>query len=331
MRVVRLFIFLGGFVLFSCATISQKSTKGVRVCANVDSARVYIDESEDYYLTPEIVMLERSDKDVTLTVGTDSLQGGVVLKSRLSGAFWIGNVFSPISLLGHLIDLQSPKRFTYPSLVYAQFNQEHNRVKFFYWIPPVKGQVVWEGTALGINQFYLNRGDKYGAYRGLLGAATGLKYYFSDKNSIGVEIGLISDFPAPMPAPVDWGAEYHFTTSKIGGLQLGIDRDRMTLGCGLQANFLDHGSSELVESGQGAIDTLRYSVTSNNLGLSLSAGYRLSNGVSLRLRYYPSFITGNDKRWKSHYSHLMRLELVAVETLFRPVGDRVELRPNRRD
>lgn len=304
---------------------------GVRVHANVDSARVYIDEGEDYYLTPGIVILERSDKDVTLTVRKDSLQGEVVLKSRLSSAFWIGNVFSPIGILGHLIDLKSPKRFTYRECVYAKFDEEHSQVDFHNWVPRIKDQIEWEIASVGINQFYLNRGGQYGVYRGLLGVATGLKYYFSNKNSIGVEIGLFTDFPAPVPVPIDWGAEYHFTTGNIGGLQLGVDLNRMTLGCGLQANYLDHGSSELVELGQGALDTLHYSVTLNNLGLSLSASYRLSNGASLRLSYYPSFIAKDDKRWEPHFSHLMRLELVAVETLFRPIGDRAVLRSSRRD
>ena len=61
-----------------------------------------------------MINLVRSKSDVELIIKKDTMEKTIILNSRLSTAFWLGNFFNGAVIFGYAIDLTNPKRFTYP-------------------------------------------------------------------------------------------------------------------------------------------------------------------------------------------------------------------------
>lgn len=324
MKINKLILF--GFsilILTSCSTLIHQRTVGINIYTDVDSALVCIKDTTECYFTPATINLKRSKSDVELIVKKDTLIKNVTLDSRLSTAFWIGNMFSGAGIFGYAIDLTNPKRFTYPKNNYVslsgnnQFDKSITK-KTQKWIPPVKNQMNFKISVPEGNFFYLNKGHGYGNSSGFLGISAGIEYYFSDLYSINADFGGMTDFMLPFPAPVDYEGSYDRSFASYLDLQVGKDIKAFHIDLGIQGNRTSYYERETVELFPEYIDTLKYSVKQYNAGLALSGYYKITNGFNLGLNYYPSCFSWQNGDFDLHYSHLIMFELIFKIKAYRP-------------
>ena len=324
MKIYRLVI-LGFSILFysSCATLMHQRTVGINIYSDVDSALVCIKDTTECYEMPATIDLVRSKSDIELIVKKDTLIKTVILDSRLSTAFWLGNILNGVGIVGYAIDLTNSKRFTYPknNYVFLSGNNKSDKSiirKTQKWIPPIKNQLNFKISIPEGNHFYINKGYGYGKSFGFLGISAGVEYYFSDLYSINVDFGGITDFMLPVPAPVDYEGSYDRSFASYFDLQVGKDIKAFHIDLGIQGNRTSYYERETVEFFPEYIDILKYSKKQYNAGLALSGYYKINNGFNLGLNYYPSCLLWHNGDFDFHYSHLIMFELIFKIKAYRP-------------
>lgn len=301
------------FILNSCATLIHQRTVDLKVHSDLDSVKICTNVNTDtWYDTPVRINTIRSKNDLFITAKKDSLQKTFQIKSTLSTAFWLGNLFSGTGIIGYAIDLTNPKRFTYPNYITINFDQANSTLstRYYKWLAPEKGLLSFKISVPEGNYLYLNKGKGYGNALGFLGISGGVEYYITDRHSLNVDVGTLTDFMLPVPAPVDYMGSYDRSFATYGDFQLGSDFRRLHYDYGLQFTRTEYYERETVELFPNYIDTLKYSVKQNNIGLSLSTYYRISNGFNLGINYYPSILSWGTNKLTTHYSHLLFFELV---------------------
>jgi hypothetical protein len=321
MKTLKTVLIFGLLLMSSCATLIHKRTVGVNIYTDIDSSIVCVKDCNDCYVTPATIDLNRSKKDVILTIQKDTLQRQVILNSKLSTAFWVGNMFSGAGVIGYAIDLTNPKRFTYSKYNYVSLLNENKKLTSQKWIPPVKSQVNFKISIPEGNHFYIKKQNEYGSAFGFLGIAVGLEYFLNDKYSINMDLGSMTDFMLPFPAPVDFEGEYERSFASYGDLQFGCDLKNFYINLGLQFNKTSYYKRETVELFPVYIDTLKYSCNQNNIGLAFSGYYKITNGFNLGLSYLPSVFTWNKKDIDLHYAHLIMVELIFKIQVYRPLKE----------
>lgn len=314
------FIISLSLLLNSCATLIHKRNVDVRVYSDTDSVKFYVNDDTTRFCTPTIVNFERSSKDLLITALKDSASEQINIKSRLSTAFWLGNIFSGIGIFGYAIDLKSPKRYTYPSDITIHFNESksYSTKKYSNWVRPEKNLLSFKLSIPEGNFMYLNKGNGYGNTFGFLGISGGVEYYFTDKYCINMDIGALTDFMIPVPAPVDYYGSYQRSFATYGDIQVGSDFNRFHYDLGLQFNRTSYFKRETAELFPSYVDTLISSKSQNNIGIALSAYYRFSNNFNIGINYYPSLISWDeDNVLKAQYTHLLFFELIFRLEAFR--------------
>lgn len=297
----------------------HQRTVNVNVHSDTDPVKICIgNDTTRWYSTPTWIIAERSRHDLKIIAKRDTIQKQINVKSKLSTAFCLGNLFSGMGV-GYVVDLTNPKRFTYPSDITIDFRSNSYSTKGYRnWITPEKGLLAFKISIPEGNHFYLSKGDVYGDTFGFLGISAGAEYYFSDKYCLNMDVGALTDFMIPFPAPVDYQGTYHRTFATYGDLQLGSDYKRLHYDYGFQYTRTSYYERETVELFPEYIDTLKYSKSQNNTGLAFSTYYRIFNGFNLGLNYYPSFIGWDHSGFKLHYTHLLFFELNFRIEAFRP-------------
>jgi len=88
----------------------------IHVKADVANANICINnDTTRWYITPASIAVERSRKPLLITAKKDTLEKTFVIKSTLSTAFLLGNIYCG-GLIGYGIDLTNNKRFNYPDV-----------------------------------------------------------------------------------------------------------------------------------------------------------------------------------------------------------------------
>ncbi|MEN8251023.1 MAG: hypothetical protein ABFS32_18970 [Bacteroidota bacterium] len=289
----------------------------------MDSAKVIVEGDDRTYYTPAIIGVERSKQDVSIVLKKDSLITQFNLDSRLSAAFWIGNMYSWF-IPGYIIDLHSPKRFTYPNRNHIPLSGSRNFItrpinKYWSsWQKPKKGQFSIKLSIPESNHFYMFRVEDYGTSFGFLGLTGGLEYYISDKLSISSNYGFITDVEIPIPAPYDPYGKYDRNFAQLINFQMGTDIHAWHFDIGLQSNKIVYTLNEVSSFYPVYIDTTYYRIDQRNLGLSFSTYYKLTDGFNVGLNYNPSFFSWRDGYYKNEYSHILFLELIFRFVAIRP-------------
>jgi hypothetical protein len=289
----------------------HQKTVGVRVESFPDSVQICVKpDTTKWYNTPAFISVPRSSADLEIIAVNDSLRKDVNISSQLSGTFWLGNLFCGLGLIGYAVDLTNDKRYTYPSYITIDMRPGKSAYgSYRKWWPVEKGLVILKISIPEGNHLYLNKGKGYGNTFGFLGLSGGLDYYFTDKYCLNMDLGVLTDFMIPVPAPVDYVGLYERSFAAYGDIQLGSDYKHWHYDAGLQYNRTSFYERETLELFPEYIDSLRYSKIQHNLGASFSCCYRISNGFNLALNYYPSFLNWDASGMSSHYSHLLFFEL----------------------
>jgi uncharacterized protein affecting Mg2+/Co2+ transport len=300
---IILIIIAFGFLYNSCATLIHNKIVDVNVHSEIDSLKISINnDTSIWYYTPTRIYVERSEKDLFITAQKDSIQQSIRVNSKLSTAFWLGNMFSGAGVIGYAIDLTNPKRYKYPSNITIDFDSGKN---YTTWVKPERHLLSFKISIPEGNHLYLNKGHGYGNTFGFLGISGGFEYYFLDKYCLNLDVGVLTDFLIPVPASVHYEGTYQRSYAAYGDIQVGSDYKRFHYDLGIQYTRTYHYERETVQLFPQYIDTLRYSKTQNNSGIAFSTYYRISNSFNLGINYYPSFIAWDNSQLQSHYSHLL--------------------------
>lgn len=175
---------------------------------------------------------------------------------------------------------------------------------------PGKGSVILKVAVPEGNLFLINKGNGYGTTAGFLGISGGCAYYFTNRFNVNIDIGGVTDFMVPFPAPVDHMGSYERTFAVYGDLQVGTDIKRLHIDAGLQYTKTIYYAREAVELFPNYTDTLKSSKRQGNAGLALSTYFRVTDWMSLGVNYYPSLIVFDNSRVKTHYGHLLFFEFI---------------------
>lgn len=306
----------------SCATLIHQRTVDLNVHSDTDSVKICVNnDTTRWYNTPTWINVERSRNDLLIIAKKDSVKKMIQVNSKVSTAFWLGNMFSGIGIFGYAIDLTNQKRFTYPSNITINFKSNNlSSNGYRTWLTPEKGLLTFKISIPEGNHFYINKGKGYGNSFGFLGISGGVEYYLSDKYSISSDIGALTDFMIPFPAPVDYFGPHESSSAIYGNIQLGSDISRLHYGAGLQYNktFFNKWDTIPLTSEHYHRDTLSIHKVQNNLGLVFSTYYRISNGFNVGISYYPSFLSWDKKGIEAHYNHLIFFELIFKLEAYRP-------------
>ncbi len=313
-------LLLIGILFVSCSTLINQSTTTINIHSDEDVKVSVNNDTINWHTIPATIAVQRSKEDLVLTVRNDTTQKQLNIKSYLSTAFWLGNLFNGAGVIGYAVDLTNSKRYSYPSAVFIDLdnnNTSYSIVKYATWLNPVKNLLSFKISIPEGNWLYLNTGNGYGNRFGFLGISAGIEYYLTNKYCLNIDFGGLTDFMLPVPAPVDYGGSYNSSFAVYGDIQLGSDYKRMHYDVGFQFNKTSYYERETIELFPEYIDTLKYSVKQVNFGVALSTYYRISKKFNIGINYYPSFIAIQDKKAQLHYSHLLFLELIFRKEVYR--------------
>jgi hypothetical protein len=316
-----LFIIISTSALYSCSSILLPHTTRINVHSLADSVKICINNDTLHWEdVPTQITAERTKNDLLITAKKETTQRNLMIKSELSGVYLFPNFLT--YGIGYLIDLTTPKRFTYLSEITIDLSNPtgyHTRKKI-NWdkTVPEKDLLSIKVSIPESNQFYLNKGKGYGNAFGFLGISVGLEYYYSDRYCLNADIGTLTDFMIPFPAPIDHMGPYNQSFARYADLQIGRDLRKSHFDFGVQYTRTAYYERETVELFPVYIDTLRYFKTQKNIGFALSSYYRILPNLNIGLNYYPSILNWDTKKVETHYSHLLFFEIMFRFDGYRP-------------
>jgi hypothetical protein len=304
----------------SCATLVNRPTTDVKIISKTGSVKFFINKDTSTWYTPKTLAIERSKNDLLITAKNDTIQKVFSIKSKLSIAFLLGNIFSG-GIAGYAIDLYSPKRFTYPSEISIDFNKNSYSIRKTL-LNPQKGLLNLSLSIPEGNLFYMRREKGYGSFAGFLGLTGGVQYYISNKHSIDLNSGIAIDNLIPVPAAVDRFGPYATSSVFFVAAKFGSNYKMIHYAAGFQFNRSFYNSYNIPAS-RGTNDS-SFSINQNSAGLALSTYCRFSKTFSIGVNYNPSLVAWENKKANFRYSHLVFLDLLFQFEVCRPEKKKIK-------
>jgi hypothetical protein len=293
-------------ILTSCASImnGDKTTTIVHInrftmlVVNGDTLRI------NQNGTP--LTLPRSKQPVNIVAITDSQRANITMKPRSSFA-WYANIFCNYGL-GMLLEINNPKRYTYPRNLYLA--PEDSLRRFQTYRPNHKrGQVQLHISLPHANNFYLRpREEPAKSNTGFWGLSLGLNYYHKDNQFVKFYVAGVADIFVPVPAAIDFSGEHEFMSSVYAGLTNNHHWKRIMWGYGISfaTNVWDlryYNQFDPPPPTRTPVKKREFAA-----GLLFSTHYPLSRSFSLGLIYRPTFIRFNAPETFA-YEHVISFDM----------------------
>jgi len=279
---IKLFLLtISSFLLFSCATIFNKSKYPVKINTSYIDAKAEINDS--IYSLPSIVDIKRSKKDLQIKLITDTCNKLYTIKTGLSSQYKYLNI---LIWLGYFIDLTNNKRFTYGDEIYLDSsNYIVPNLKQAY--KPEKGQVFFKLSLPYLNNFIIKpQNEETRISNGFIGFSTGVSYYRNNKTFLCLDFNIITDFFIPFPAPIKKYNGYEEISSTYLSLSENRAVNKINFGYGLSFSInkwyqscVDTNQVEYIE------DTKH--TKSQSIGLIFSSYYNFGRYFSIGIKYKP--------------------------------------------
>lgn len=217
-------------LISSCATIMNQPQSATVVHADKPTRLLVNGDTIDMTNRTYKLQLERSKKDVQLTV-LDSPRTTITLPAHNSFA-WYANIFCNYGI-GMLIEKNDPKRYTYPAHVYL--NNPDTAKRFVATRPiPQKGRLELHVSLPHINTFSFQPvGESRQASAGFWGFSLGVNYYHRKNQFLQFAASALADVEIPFWAHIDYSGEVEFMNSQSLSLTNNHYLKRFTIGYGL--------------------------------------------------------------------------------------------------
>jgi hypothetical protein len=305
-------------MLPSCASIISRRSYPMSVRSNAGEAHIRYKDST--YALPAILKVRRANTALALDFITADTLRHIMLHPQLSPAFVVGNLgWMPAAPAAYLIDLASPKRFTYGRNLFLNtadtsgvYPASRRRWQH-YWArsyAPQKGDVsLTLGLPLLSNFLFRPEAEPMKNTSGFLGLQAGLGYAFRDKHSIVLAGGIAMDYPLPFPAAVDYSGFFERSRAAWVGLTELHHFRRLAFGYGLAYTHnswtLDYDADR-----SGLPQPAGYPLVKsrNGLGIMATGYFRLNRLCRLGLQYRSSLLD-LDKGSPGPYEQVISLEL----------------------
>ena len=302
-------------MISSCATLSNSPTVKVNIYSDTDSVKVYVNnDSLNWQALPTSIDVMRSKNNLMVTAQKDTIQKQIEVKRETSTAFWLGNAFpsffySSAGIVGYVIDLTSPKRFTYPKTVLLNFNDngEFSFEQKRDLIPFEKNDIRLNLKSSLFNHLSLNpnsefREDKFG----FVGYGIGLEYGYSKNRFLETSFSFAMTYEWPFPVHIDKVYNkslfsYYLSTTD----NFVCNRFSFGYGINYSVNYWKEWYRDFKTEGLPTIDETSY--TNKNLGITVNTYYRIGKALNIGIIYRPSFININNG-FEPIYEHLISLE-----------------------
>jgi hypothetical protein len=323
MKTLKLLLFAAvAIAATSCATITSGRSHIMSISSDLPDAEVIINHSSRYEL-PMRTAIIRSRENLDFTVlQNDNVVNDTILRPRLSGAFWLGNLFiyPPI---GWLVDLSNQNRFTYGRAIHvdSQGNVQRlnrsfsNKYAETHFRRHQQGSFNILLSLPHLNFFHLKpRNEIPQNFGGFLGMGIGVEYFYRNDKSLQVRGDAIETLPPLFLFILSPWWDNPGTASNISVTD-NLHINRFQLGYGL--NFArntwktrgryDREFWEL-EEGEEPVWIEGRRATNNMLGMALSAHYRLRNHFHIGVIYRPSILELSRRRLM--YEHTISVDFM---------------------
>lgn len=301
-------------LLSSCATVLKRKTYDLSVRSDVANAQVRANDS--IYALPNDIAVERSKRDLKLTLITDSLELEYTLKSSPNPTFlyWnlVGVYFSP---LNYAIDFTNQKRFYYGESVYLNSKDTLRILEppvSAFWkkyvaekYPRKKGDLHLSLSIPYVNGFNFEpKGFGTKVNTGFWGISAGLEYFYKPTKYLGLKFVSASDFWVPVPAAVTPSEVRESLYTTYVELTDNFKVGRMHLGYGLNFSvnnwrFVDETDPD---------DGIEINRRNQSFGISAHTYHQFGKSFFVGLVYRPTFYRIYPKT-DFKYEHLISVDI----------------------
>jgi len=297
-------ILIASILLSSCATILNQPYTNVKVRTTEPSKIVFKQDTIKTTNNKVDLWAERKKETLSFVVMTDSITKTIEVKSKLSTAFWLGNSFSGVGVIGYAIDLTNPKRFTYPNNIYI--NSTDTISRYYGFSIDNKGELYLHLSLPHINSFCLRpEKEGYKVNTGFWGFKIGLDYYYLTNRFISLNVSGVSDIFVPFPASPNFGEKYELMNSMYISLSDNYRLGRFTAGYGLS-----YGRNTWYYSYEPPPPQTEHHVTKthNTFGFIFPTYFQMGKYFNMGVVYRPTFYRPTLAP-KIAYEHLISIDL----------------------
>ena len=291
----------------SCATLFNARTTRVDIHTTYPTTIVVGNDTVRTVKNKATIKVKRQEAPLQFSTIADSTLKNYSVNSRLSSAYW-GNIFFYYGL-GYLIDLPSPKKFTYPRELYINPLSPDTKIRSIGNYNH-KGELYFNISIPEVNfmQQYSNfMGQRYNA--GFMGLSLGMDYYYHPSMFVNFTASSALTFEMPFPLPLDYFGPYESASTNYISLSNNHSFYFLTLGYGL--SFSENIWRYSNNYWGGDLQQAYYSVYKRNyaLGFVFPLYVKLGRHFQTGVIYRPSFYRPYE-RIPFVYEHLISIDLI---------------------
>lgn len=299
------YILIISVLITSCATILNQPYKNVKVHTTEPSRIVHRNNTVETVNNSANIWAERKNENLSIIAITDSITKTIDIRPRLSSAFWANIYFN--WGIGMLVDMNNPKRYTFPKNIYINSTDTINRF-FRYSQSNNKGELHLHFSLPHFNFFRMApEGETVGNNTSFWGLTVGIDYYHSKNQFVNLGFSYALGFVFPVPASVRFDGEVEFGSTKYISLSNNHKIGKITIGYGLSygRNTWDYAYYTLADHFTGPSEFVTKS--HNLLGFVFPAYFQLGKRFNLGLVYRPTFYRPSLTN-KYAYEHLISID-----------------------
>jgi hypothetical protein len=295
-------IILLSIILSTCATVMNKPITKTTIFTTKPSKIVFKTDTIPTVNNELILKVQRTREPLKIAVLTDSLQKNLVIKSRLSSEFYT-NLFVPSGIIGLLVDLRTPKRFTYPNKIYIDVSNQDNKYLTKKISSNHKGDYLFHLSIPYINTFlYQPANEKTSKSTGFWGYSLGLDYYHQNKRFLNLSINGATNIFTPVPASIRFVDDYESFGSTFLSLTNNHKIKRFSFGYGLSFGQNKWRYNSITSSDSSKLKN------HNALGFMFPFYLQTGKTFNIGVLYRPTFIRFNTPT-TFQYEHLISIDL----------------------
>ena len=185
-----LYTLIVSIFLTSCATIINQPYKCVTVHTTEPSCIIFEHDTINTVENKAYLKVKRKNESFSIVATTDSLTKAIRIEPKNSIMYWSNICFN--YGIGMLVDMKSPKRYSYPDKVYINSTDVRGNYST-YGEANNKGELYLHLSLPLINSFrMILENDEAKVRTGVGGITLGLDYYHSKKQFIHLGISGLS-------------------------------------------------------------------------------------------------------------------------------------------
>lgn len=295
------------FLLCSCATVFNKKHTRLEVYSTDHTKIVFNKDTMPLYKGSIFLYPERKNQAISLILFNDSLTKTIYLKPKNSFAYWLNGYPGPTFIYGFFVDKNRNKRYTYPKRIYINLKdtvKEYTRHDF----RNKKNQFHLNISIPYVNSFLQRPNNEINpeVNTGFLGLSLGLDYFYKEKTFISLRSSVASDFPAPVPAPVDYFGDHKNMSSTYISVSNNNEIKNLSIGYGLCYASNNWTFTDRLNDSTNTVTVTR--IKNKALGFVFNTYYKAGRNFYCGIIYRPTFYRFLPTH-QFRYEHLITLDL----------------------